>query len=413
VVNTDVKNGTRPDRATTQKSEARGQPIIDWLLGEERLLAGRTTFVLDRFVRRLIEAGLALHRASMHIKQLHPQLAARSFIWDADSGNATEMGFKHSSRDEQSFLASPIRPIFLGSGVIRRRLEGINSPAEYPIMNELAERGFTDYLILPLVFANGVINALSVATKCQDGFKDEDLALIDSVLPAFSVIMELQHTRRTARDLLSTYVGRNTGEKIFSGAIQSGEGEIIHAVIWFCDLHGFTALSETEPLDQLITLLNDYFERMATPVAAHGGEILKFVGDAVLAIFTCDADDGTACHAVDKALTAAQEAVDGIAALNAERKSNGDAVLDCGISIHIGEVMYGNVGAADRLDFTVIGPAVNLVCRMEPLCKPLESTILVSSDFAQLSSRRFISRGHHDLKGIAAQREVFALSDDG
>ena len=409
VVKTEVRNKRRPSRSADEELEARARPIVDWLLGEERLLAGRTTFLLDRFARRLIAAELPLDRASMHVKQLHPQLAARSFLWDADAGGATEMGFRHSSRDEKAFVTSPIRPIFRGEPAIRRRLEGINSPAEYPILNDLAERGFTDYIIMPLAFANGVNNALSLATQRQGGFKDQDLALIDSVLPAFSTLMELQQTRRTARDLLSTYVGLNTGERIFSGTIQRGEGEVIHAVIWYCDLHGFTALSETEPLDKVITLLNDYFERMAAPVAAHGGEILKFVGDAVLAIFTCDPNDPSACQIIDRAVTAAQEAAAGIAALNLERKSEGAVALDCGIAIHVGEVMYGNVGAADRLDFTVIGPAVNLACRMETLCEPLGSTILVSGDFAQLSERQFVSRGHHDLKGIATPREVFAL----
>lgn len=406
---TGASGGPRPDRRADDKLGKRARPIIDWLLGEERLRAGRMTFLFDRFARRLMEASLPLDRASMHIQQLHPQFAARSFIWDAEAGGATEMGFQHSSRDEKSYVTSPIRPIFQGKGTIRRRLNDRDGPAEYPILDDLALRGFTDYVIMPLAFATGVTNALSLATQRPGGFKDEDLALLDLVLPAFSTLIELQQTRRTARDLLTTYVGPDTGERIFSGTVQRGEGEVIHAVVWFCDLRGFTALSETEPLDQLITLLNEYFEHMAAPVAAHGGEILKFVGDAVLAIFTCDANDGTACHAVDKALIAAEEAAAGIAALSARRMSSGEAGLDCGIAIHIGNVMYGNVGAADRLDFTVIGPAVNLVCRMETLCEPLEATILVSSDFARLSSRSYVSRGRHDLKGIATPREVFAL----
>ena len=241
---TGALNKPRPDCLADDKIEDKARPIIAWLLGEERMLAGRTTFLFDRFARRLRQAGLPLDRASLHVRQLHPQLVARSFVWDAEAGGATEMGRRHSSRDAQSYVASPIRPIYQGGPAIRRRLEGQDGPADYPILDDLAQRGFTDYVMLPLAFANGVINALSLATQRQGGFKDEDLALLDSVLSAFAALMELQQTRRTARDLLSTYVGLNTGERIFSGTVRRGEGEVIHAVIWFCDLRGFTAMSQ-------------------------------------------------------------------------------------------------------------------------------------------------------------------------
>ncbi len=390
--------------------QTRARPIVDWLLGEERLRANRMTSLIDSFARRLCDAGLPLDRASLHIQQLHPQLAARSFVWDAEAAGTTEMGYRYSARDNASYVASPVRPVFENGVSIRRRLNSPDGPSGYSILDDLAQRGFTDYAIMPLPFANEVTNAVSLATRRPEGFDDDDLALFDAVLPAFSTLIELQQTRRTARDLLSTYVGPNTGERIFNGTIRRGDGEVVHAILWFCDLRGFTALSQTEPLARVIELLNTYFDCMAGPVTARGGEILKFVGDAMLAIFACDADDATECNSLEAAIGAAEEAVSAIAALNSVRRTVGQAPIECGIAVHIGDVMYGNIGAADRLDFTVIGPAVNMVCRMETLSAPLERSILVSGEIARLAPPRFTSLGNHALKGIAEPQEVFGLA---
>ena len=231
------------------------------------------------------------------------------------------------------------------------------------------------------------------------------------MVPAFAALLELQQMRRTAHDLLSTYVGPNSGERIIKGEIRRGEGQIMHAVIWYCDLRGFTTISETEPLNDVIALLNGYFDRVAGPVVEHGGEILKFIGDAMLAIFPCETEGQNACAAVEAALAAAEGAVKGVAGLNAERGTSGLAQFQCGVAVNIGETIYGNIGAADRLDFTVIGPAVNLVSRIEPLCAALGYPIVVSEALAKLSPRKFVSLGRHELKGIAEPREVFALAD--
>jgi len=408
------KDQGTPDPSTSGQVGARALagPVIDWLLGEQRVSAARITFQLDGFIRRLDKAGLSLDRASLHLRQLHPQLAARSFVWDRESGGAVEMGYRHSTRDTESYSASPVRPIYEGRrDAIRQRLEGLSGPPGYPILEELLQRGFTDYVIQALPFANQITSAFSVATRKPGGFRPQDLALLEAVLPAFSALIELQQTRRTARDLLSTYVGPNTGERIFNGTIKRGDGEVIHAVLWFCDLRGFTAISQSEPLDRVIALLNTYFDVMAAPVTARGGEILKFVGDAMLAIFDRDAGAQDDCGAVGAALDAAKEAIAGLAALNRERAAAGLTALECGIAVHVGDVMYGNIGAADRLDFTVIGPAVNLVCRMEALCEASGHPILVSHDLARLAPERFVSLGRHELKGISEAREIFALAE--
>ncbi len=404
------KDHRKLDRAKSKDLAARALagPIIDWLLGERRLAAGRIAVLLDSFVHRMRDEGLPIDRASLQIQQLHPQLAARSFVWDDETGEAVEMGFRHSARDTVSYTASPVRLIFEGQGAIRQRLEGLTGALGYPILEELLERGYTDYTILPLSFANSVTNAFSVATRRSGGFTAQELALLDAVLPAFSALIELQQTRRTARDLLDTYVGPNAGERIFSGTIKRGDGEVIDAVLWFCDLRDFTAFSQSEPLDEVIALLNTYFDIMAAPVTAHGGEILKFVGDAMLAIFDRDSEAGGACGAVEAALRAAQDAVDGLAKLNQQRAAVALKPLECGIALHVDDVMYGNIGAAERLDFTVIGPAVNLVCRLEALCADSGHPFLVSSELARMAPERFVSLGRQQLKGIAETREIFA-----
>ena len=181
-------------------------------------------------------------------------------------------------------------------------------------------------------------------------------------------------------------------------------------MLWFCDLRGFTALSESEPLGEVIALLDDFFDRMAEPVVARGGEILKFIGDAMLAIFPCAASEGAICDACDQAVAAAEAAIAGVEALSRARTTEGKAPVHCGVAVHVGEVMYGNIGAADRLDFTVIGPAVNLVSRLDHLSADLERPIVVSASVTRASRRAFRSLGRHKLKGIAEPQEAFTLA---
>ena len=396
--------------AVSGEAAARAAPVIDWLIHSERIKPGRMVPLLERYAKRLVMAGVPVARLSLHIRQLHPQLAARSLVWEAERGTATELSHEHSARYEPGYQASPVKIIFEGGDAIRRRLTDPDCPLDFPILRDFQEAGVTDYMILPIGVSGGDASAISIATHAPEGFRDQDIATLQATLPAFGAILELQQLRRTARDLLSTYVGPNTGDLIFSGSVHRGDGEIIHAIVWYCDLRRFTAMSECVPLPEVISILNKCFDRMAQPVVANGGEILKFIGDAILAIFPCEAGADAVCTAADAAITAAEAAVAGVAALNDDLGDTGGPLVHCGVAIHVGEVMYGNVGAADRLDFTVIGPAVNLVTRMEPLCAELEQSIVVSSSLANASQREFRSLGEYAFKGIAKKQEVFTLS---
>ena len=219
----------------------------------------------------------------------------------------------------------------------------------------------------------------------------------------------MRELRRTTRLILDTYVGRQAGEKVLSGTIRRGQGERIHAILLLCDLRDFTPFSETRELEDVIEMLNGYFEVVARPIEARGGEILKFLGDGMLAIFPCPAENVAGCDAAQRALAAAQEAQHAMAALSRARVAQGDAEIRCGIALHVGDVMYGNIGAAQRLDFTVIGPAVNLVSRIESLSRLADSGIVVSRTFAERSCLDcFRPLGRFPLKGISGEQEVLA-----
>lgn len=387
----------------------RAEPIVDLLLNEERLKLYGTSLLLDRFVRELVQAGLPLDRVALHIQQLHPQLVARGFLWSSEAGGAIELGIERSIRNKTIYDRSPIKTISEGGRPMRRRLEDPACPVDYPILDDLRRQDVTDYAIRPLMFSGGKTNAISIATARPGGFSETDLTLLDAVIPAFAAILELRQLRRTARDLLTTYVGPKTGERIMNGTVRRGDGDLIHAVLWYCDLRGFTELSEREPLPDVIALLNDYFDRIAQPVVGQGGEILKFIGDAMLAIFPCDPTAVARTQVARTALEAAHDAHDAVVAFNTERRADGVHAIDCGIALHIGEVMYGNVGAADRLDFTVIGPAVNLVGRLEQMSGDLQTPIVCSADFVRAVDWPFRSLGRHELKGIALPQDVFTI----
>lgn len=389
-----------------EEAQRRVRPVVSWLL-EERLNIGRTEFLFTRYCERLREVGLPLDRSTIHLPQLHPQLIARSLLWLRETGGAVETGHRHGDQSDAFYLRSPVRIIYEGGASIHRRIEARPGPQDFPILEDLLRDGFVEYFMLPIAFATGRINAMSFATKDQRGFDALDRASLAATLPAFGAVLELNQAQRTARSLLDTYVGRGSGERILNGAVRRGQGEQIHAVVWYCDLRGFTALSQREDLAPVIALLNDYFDCMAGPVDAHGGEILKFMGDSILAIFPCESTREAKCNAGDQAIAAAEEALVRIEEMNRERAKRDAAPLRVGIAIGVGRVMYGNIGAADRLDFTVIGPVVNLVSRLEPLSVGLDPPIVVSEALARVSRRSFRELGRFALKGIAEDQLAF------
>jgi len=390
------------EKSLDEEAQKRVQPIVTWLL-EERLNIGRASNLLTYYCQRLREVGLPLDRATIHLPQLHPQIVARSLLWLRETGGSVETGHRHGDRSQDFYLRSPVRIIYEGGAKVHSRVASLEDRQEFPIIEDLHRDGYAEYLMLPIAFATGRINAISFATKEDKGFDALDQASLAATLPAFGAVLELNQAQSTARSLLDTYVGRGSGERILNGAVRRGQGEEIHAVVWYCDLRGFTKLSQCEELAPVIALLNDYFDCMAAPVEAHGGEILKFMGDAMLAIFSCESTREAKCEASDKAILAAEEALAGIDEMNRQRQEQGAIPVRVGIAIGVGKVMYGNIGTADRLDFTVIGPVVNLVSRLEGLSLDLDPPIVVSESLARSSRRSFRELGRFALKGIPGE----------
>ncbi len=377
-------------------------PVLAWLQTEGARVRETIPFV-EGFAAQLLRAGIDVWRLTTGVHILHPQIDASSCLWERGK-QVTERRFRLTGDGMQQLRNSPM-PIVYGGRTFRSSLEAPPQPGEFPILTALRLEGASEYLALPLPFSDGSWKAVTYATRRPGGF-GEHVPLLESLVPTLAMILEIQTLRRTTLTLLDTYVGATAGQRVLDGVIKRGMCDTIRAVIWFCDLRGFTELSEKLPGDELVSLLNDYFGAMTDAVGAHGGEVLKFIGDALLAIFPLAGEEGSQIAA--GALAAAKEAETSIRTLNEGRRQAGQPPIRFGLALHVGEVLYGNIGGADRLDFTVIGQAVNVVTRMESLCKELDRRILLSGDFAQLCSDQAELLGAFPLKGVETMQPVYA-----
>ncbi len=280
-----------------------------------------------------------------------------------------------------------------------------------PSLAALAAEGATDYLACAVACGDGERHAITWATDRDGGLTDREVAGLARLARVLAAPLETLVTRQTAVALMETYLGKRSGARVLAGEIQRGSGETINAVLWYSDMRGFTELSERLPGDAVIALLNAHFERLAGPIKAFGGEVLKFIGDGLLAIFPiAEAGPARACAA---ALNAVRAARAGMAALAGERQAAGLPAVEFGVALHLGDVIYGNIGAPDRLDFTVIGPTVNYASRMEQMCKTLSKPVLASAAFAAASDQPLVGLGRHALRGIDAPAELFTTPEFG
>jgi adenylate cyclase len=382
-------------------------PVAEWLLHEARDLEDAGA-VVGEFCRRLSASDFPLYRLFVTIRTLHPQVAAIGYQWRHGDSAPSEVPRGHGIDDQDIYLRSPIKAIHDGAPEVRRRIGDPGVELDFPILADLQAEGATDYLVLPLRFSQGRVNVITIATDRVTGFADAEIGRFKSLLPLLALVLEAKTTQRIASTLLSTYLARDAGRRVLSGLIKRGDGITIAAALWYCDLRGFTATTEVLARDQIIGLLNDYFAAMVEAVHGHGGEVLKFIGDAMLAIFPIadDLDRDRACLA---ALAAAEDALAALNRVNERRRAMGKETLEAGIALHTGAVTYGNIGAPDRLDFTVIGSAVNLVTRLERRCAELGLPLLASAQFASPCGSTLISIGPHRLRGFAQPQELFVL----
>jgi adenylate cyclase len=293
---------------------------------------------------------------------------------------------------------------------VRYRLDDPESK-RFPFFDDMRAEDVTDYIALPLQFTDGTTHASSWITKAPGGFTDEQLAGLRAIMPPFARLGEIHAMRRTAATLLDTYVGNRAGERILAGDIRRGHAETMQAAIWLSDLRGFTTLSDRLAPEIVVDILNQYFDCQVPAIRKHGGEILKFMGDGLLAVFPIAKDGGNLGEVCGRVLEAAHEAR---ADVDAMRYPSGEAVerFRFGVALHIGGILFGNIGGLSRLDFTCIGPAVNLAARLEKIAGRLNRTVVASAAFAGASAGGWTDLGEFPIAGFSKAQRVFGLNDE-
>ncbi|MDF1730017.1 MAG: adenylate/guanylate cyclase domain-containing protein [Minwuia sp.] len=384
----------------------RADATVRWLLDDLHRPNAELDFLTD-LCARLNTEGLDLQRVFCGLLSLHPLYVSRNLIWRP--GKEAEVVLRgHDAMQSEYYLKSPIHLIHQGSPQVRQRLDMDDDLLEFDIWRELKAEGTTDYIALPLRFSTGEVNVISFATRRPGGYDAAHIERLKELVPLMSLRFELMNAYFATGSLLGTYLGEAAARRVLAGTIHRAEGEALRAAIYLCDLRGFTRLSDRLEGPDIIEILDDYFDCMIEPVKAMGGEVLKFMGDGMLAIFPMD--DRTAWLASHSALAAAVEGVANLADLNRKRKFEGKPELKVGIGLNVGDVIFGNIGSADRLDFTVIGRAVNEVSRVETLTRPLNRPILMTEAFAKLASQgtKLESLGFHALPGVSQPSEIFS-----
>jgi adenylate cyclase len=382
------------------------EDIARWLANDAPHDSVRELFIA--FCQEVVRSGIPVGRASLGLEVLHPELSGWQYIWTSE-GHSVHASDRATALTSETYLNSPTRIVDETGRPFRRLLDAPNP--DLPLLDELRLKSMTDYVMYPLSFLDQTRTAvISFATRRTAGFDGVSLERLELAARLLSPYLERHVLQRIAVDLLDTYVGPNTGQLIIEGRVDRGSAERIEAAIWFADLRGFTLFSEQSPIPEVLALLNAWFGTIGEVVEAHSGEILKFMGDSVLAIFptSADQDRATACR---KAMAAAQEFCRRNDAENDRRISSGLPPVTHGLALHVGEVAYGNVGASRRLDFTVIGPAVNQASRLLHLAKRLNREVLISSALAKEVDEPLVALGRYRLRDIKQVQRVYTLPE--
>lgn len=385
-------------------------PFLNWLV-RDASSAISAEDLLARLARVLVSEGFPVFRLRLIIRTLNPQLFALSYGWNRGSEEIETFHATHDVRRSDQYLSSPYALVVAGEGGVRRRLEGPSPRLDFPVLEDLVKEGATDYVAVPMKFSDGQINILTLVSDRPGGFSTNQLGHLYEILPNLARQLEAHAHRASAISLLRTYLGDNAGKRVWDGRVERGDGDDIHAVIWLSDLRGSTEMAETLSREDYLQCLNAYFDSAAGAVMEHGGEVLKFIGDAVLAIFPIENPEQDGSQACLDALAAAKHAISAIEDLNIVRREAGKPDLRFGVGLHRGDITFGNVGTDSRLDFTVIGSAVNEVARIEDLTKTVGRTVLTSEEFANSVCCDLEPVGNFSLRGVKFDRAIYALRE--
>jgi adenylate cyclase len=379
------------------------------MLSEGRVERNFGRFV-DGLMTRAVAAGVPLWRFYIGLQLVHPQMVATGVLWKR-GGEFAEVPRAHGILSSPAYIGSPMQEVRNVNGPVRYRLDDELPEDTHMVQRELKEGGGTDYVALPVRLGRpGSLPVASFATDRPGGFSDEDLVDIHHLVDMLAPIAEIYIYRNIAETVTDTYLGHIVGEQILGGLIKRGDGHEINAVLWFSDLRDFTGLNERMGASELLDLLNNYLQLVGDALKAYGGEILKFIGDGVMAYFPAE-DVIFLPEVTNNAIAAARRLIFDIEAANEARAAGGADPLRFGVGLHVGPVTFGNIGTEDRLDFTVIGPAVNRTSRLEGLTKQLGVPVLASSEFNLASTVPMKSMGMHALRGVPNPVEVFTLPD--
>ncbi|MEM8948385.1 MAG: adenylate/guanylate cyclase domain-containing protein [Pseudomonadota bacterium] len=388
--------------------------LTDWIC-EQALVRVSLEFLLEGFCERLTTMGVQLMRGYFSAQTLHPRISVLGCTWRPVEGISTDVVL-YRPEPSEAFLTSPFKRLIDDDlEFLQVKLEG-HDPLPFPVCEEFRAEGGTDYLAHLIRYGrNGVQDGktgviMSWTTSTPGGFSEEQVALLRYFAPKLGLAVQARISQDITINLLDTYVGSVAGRQILNGEIRRGSLEVISSVILLSDLQGFTAMSERVPRDDLVEMLNQYFDCLVGPITDHGGNVLKFLGDGLLATFPLNGRPAE--ELCEHALEAASEILARTAEIDGERRAASKPVMDLDIALHLGDVYWGNVGSAERLDFTVVGPAVNEASRIEALCAQYERNLLMSETFADAakrSSHRLVSIGRFALRGVRSAQAIYTL----
>ena len=390
-------------------------PISDWLV-DSSLIDSDVVELFGMLCNRMVGVGVPIARARLVWPTLHPLFQAETVIWDLGKEAYLEQ-FEHQDNQSDAWKLSPLAHLVEnGLDTLRRELEGPNELLDFPILKELKEQGYTDYLLLGTTLvgrglskgkqggSQGVL--VTWTTDKPGGFSEDDLWSLQKIQKRLALACKTIIQSRVSNNITDTYLGVRAGANVMDGQIRRGDGQNFDAVVWYSDLRNSTSLAESMVPEDYFSLLNSFFMSTAQPVYENGGEILDFIGDAVLGIFPFDGEQGK-CRAASAANYAVDAAIKSALKTNSERLDQGVEQFNYGIGLNVGEVRFGNIGIPSRLAFSVIGPTVNQAARIENMTKLLQKPVLADAGFASLSSNNWRSVGEHKLEGVLDPLELF------